>query len=252
MARFIRLGEHPVSVKMYAEVIGADTLEIREDMRNGRISWPEWDPFDSRPRPDGKGVFDPALHLYLSGKTNDTLNTVSLDRKKVEEFVLSATNGKIASDSYFYKLQFRRKIDAQVVCFRPSDEKPMVNGFGMENSRGRKCDPLHSELYVDRRPGTVFTKYNGSEKVGEEVWEGFKPVYLKIKPADGSAEYYLKVWTEWCDSEIFVKSETTSSDVPNALLGYQFQERLSSGSREPDPFEVAAIKKYRHSSKIRK
>src|SRR3989338_3241221 len=223
MARFIRLGEHPVSVKMYAEVIGVDTLEIREDLKSGRISWPEWDPFDSRPRPDNKGVFDPALHLYLSGQTNDTLNTVSLDRKKVEEFVFSAANGKIAPNSYFYKLQFRRKIDAQVVCFRPSDEKPKVNGFGEENSRGRKCDPLHSELYVDRRPGTVFTKYNGSEKVGEEVWEDFKPVYLAVQPADGRDKYYLKIWTEWCDNEIFVMTEKNPADVPQELREHEFK-----------------------------
>ena len=280
MARFIRLGEHPVLVKMYAEIIGADSLEIREGLKSGRVSWPEWDPFDSRPRPDGKGVFDPALHLYLSGKTNDMLNTVSLDRKRVEEFVLSAASGKIAPDSYFYKLQFRRKIDAQVVCFRTSDEKPVVNGFGEENSRGRKCDSLHSELYVDRRPGIVFTKYNGSEKVGEEVWEDFKPVYLKIKPAlkkitdamlDASdsgdtgqtielarlsdkqefvqeADYYLKVWTEWNydekldEGEILVMSEKNPSDVPQELLDYKFPWHSQS---KPNQFEQDAISQFR-------
>ena len=242
--RFVRFSsDHPISVKMYAEVIGDLSLAVRELLISRKVAWPQWDPHDGK-----KG---PALHLYLSGtrleSAADGPKIISFDLAELDSF-FDAANALLGEDglsegqqlsrnTIFFKVQFRKKIDAEAVSFRPTDEVPLVESFRLPYARGREYGVFQSRLFVDRMPGAEFTNYKGESG---QVWRGFDPVYLKVKNAEGE-EYVAKAWTEWFEDSVYVKFQVAGAaellrDELTLLRNYVFEVRVN----ERDDFEKGA------------
>lgn len=209
-----------VSVQYWMEFVGSNAVLVKD------TEWPEkyYVPKDPN-RKSASGVpLDETARLYL--RAEDVVGGLLFKQFAVELFD-------------FAKIQFRRGNGAQMVHFRPSDENPVLLGFDRLNPRtGRNCHKDFSETFVDRHPGVEFINYKGEK----QVWEGFKFVYLKVKPADGRDEYYLKVWTDWQDNEIFVWKELNPPDVPEELRNYEFK---TDSVPRLDPVEEVAVNKYR-------
>ena len=225
MARFFNLTPD-ISVQYWLEFLGKKAMIVHD--KDWSLTAEEY--FVDK-RPGVNGELSETSRLYLQQPS-----------AAFEREIVNSLLHLIGVNEDFCKLQVKRENGARMVHFRPSDENPVLLGFGRLNPRnGKKCDKNFSETFVDRKPGTVFTNYKGEDG---QVWEDFKPVYLKIKPADGREEYYLKVWTEWRDSEIFVLSEKNPADVPRELRAYEFK---NDSKPRLDSDEEAVINKYQSS-----
>lgn len=270
MARFFNLTPD-VSVQYWLEFMGEKALWVKD------FKWPEkhYVPKDPNRKNAQDIPLDETARFYLEGVVGGE-GSVIFDRSVFDRNpVFNPDAGEVED---FCKLQFKRENGARIVHFRPSDENPALLGFGRPNPNRKhpvtgeplKCHKDFSETFVDRKPGTVFINYKGEEG---QIWEGFKPVWLKVLSATNKVAdiacgctsplnhiasdmaqktegvYYLKVWTEWCDSEIFVLSEMNPSDVPQELRDYEFKNDSES---RLDPAEEEVIKKYTSHPRIRR
>ena len=166
MARFFNLTPD-ISVQYWLEFLGKKAMIVHD--KDWSLTAEEY--FVDK-RPGVNGELSETSRLYLQQPS-----------AAFEREIVNSLLHLIGVNEDFCKFQFKRENGARMVHFRPSDENPVLLGFGRLNPRnGKKCDKNFSETFVDRKPGTVFTNYKGEDG---QVWEDFKPVYLKIKPADG-------------------------------------------------------------------
>lgn len=235
MSRFVKLTPE-ISVQYWLEFIGAHAEDVAERARAGGL-----DVHYEDEREVGGRKLDKTARIYLQGSPlgNGTWTTdISFDLSIVE-----ALFGPLM-DRSFAKLQLKRENNARAVCFRPTDESPMLTGFGQQRPGAKPWHQDFSPTYVDRRPGALFKHHEENADEEEQMWRGFDPLYVKVKPADGE-EYVLDISTDWTTEAgtIFVSVCIVGKypdAVPAELAAYVFKLQKKNSQPPADLAEIAA------------
>lgn len=215
--RFVPITED-VFIQYWLEFIGESAKKVRGIEAELRLCIA--DAHYESERVIGDKSLQATTRLYLNANFESVFaaepNDVIFFRSELDELLNSAG---VRED--FCKLQLRRENGARIVCFRPGDENPALTGFGRTKPGAtRSSHQDFSETYVDRKPGMEFTNYKGEK----QIWDGFRPLYLKVQPADDREEYYLRIDVDWDDGRINILVYQ-NVDVPPELVAYQFSPR---------------------------
>jgi len=227
LSRFTKLTPE-LSVQYWLEFWGPHAGRVVEGARAAGFE-AHYEPRDpKRVMPDGTPMEETG-RVYLIGEYVETLadKTIVFKRGLIDSILRFIS---VTEDCA--KLQLKREANARAVCFRPSDENPVLTGFGQQRPGGGK--PYHqdySATYVDRKPGTRFID---RDKV-EQVWRGFDPLYVRVKPV-ASEDYSLEVIVRHLPDDdgmygIYVSAVKRQFEVPEPLKAYVFKDNSKSKER---------------------